>query len=104
MWKDKTVQVSDATGTVKSIREWGAAAFGVDRKQRRAFEVLVSAFLLTFYNEPKKSRNDPSHENRAKYRSMMNALRKLRGIKKPTICFAYCTVLVEVEKVQLSTH
>ena len=85
IWEDKTVDVSSATGSIKSIREWSKACFGSDKKQQRAFEVLISAFLLTFYDEKAEDKFDVESENphyRSKYRRAQRALRKMRGAKK----------------------
>ena len=83
VWKDKSVKVSPATGSIKSIREWTRACLGGDKNQERAFEVLISSFLLTFYEESPEDNSDATNENsryRSKYRRMLLALRKLRGI------------------------
>ena len=83
VWKDKSIDVRKATGTINSIREWSKACLGGDKMQERAFEVLISTFLLTFYEESAEDGNDATNENsrlRSKYRRMLNALRKLRGI------------------------
>ena len=83
MFKDKDIVVGDATGTIKSIWEWSKACFGTDKKQSRAFEVLISSFLLTFYDEQTEDKTDESQGNgrtRSKYQKMMKALKKLRGI------------------------
>jgi hypothetical protein len=42
------VNLSDASGAIKSIREWPMAVFAKDAIQRRAFESIIAAFLLTF--------------------------------------------------------
>ena len=81
VWKDRTIEVTGATGTVKSIREWSKAAFGTDRKQQRAFEILVASFLLTFYEEASEDESDAAQQGRSRgvYREMKRALLKLRG-------------------------
>ncbi|CAB9515393.1 expressed unknown protein [Seminavis robusta] len=48
------VEVSQANGSVRSISDWATAA-NLDDKQRRAFECIIAAFLLTFYEEAEKA-------------------------------------------------
>ena len=85
VWEDKDTSVSDATGTIQSIREWGKAGFGKDRKQRRAFECIIASFLLTFYEAETsyESSSDPtiSVTDRVRYRKSRSALLKLKGNK-----------------------
>ena len=47
--RNPTVQVLDANGSLASIFSWADAA-KLDRLQRRAFEIIVCAFILTFFN------------------------------------------------------
>ena len=95
VFKDKDIVVGDANGSIKSIREWSKACFGTDKKQARAFEVLISSFLLTFYDERAEDKTDESQGNRktrSQYRKMMGALKKLRGIPakcKNLICLLH---------------
>jgi hypothetical protein len=81
--EDITIEASAANGSIKSIREWGAAAFKGDKHQRRAFEVLTAAFLLTFYEDTEESNPNetPNKKERAKYRVIRNALKRLRGCR-----------------------
>ena len=44
----ETVDVREANGSVSSIIDWAKAA-KLDRKQRRAFEIFVGTFVLSFY-------------------------------------------------------
>ncbi len=86
VWQDKSIEVSDANGSVRSIREWSVKGFGSDRKQQRAFEAIISAFLLTFYDEDGATREDTvnatiTREERIKYRRAKRALFKLKGNK-----------------------
>ena len=46
------INLSDANGTIKSVREWSMAVFAKDAIQQRAFESIIAAFLLTFYDLP----------------------------------------------------
>jgi hypothetical protein len=48
---DENHSYLEATGTVESIKEWGAKAFGGDVDQQRAFEVIISNFILQFHYE-----------------------------------------------------
>ena len=94
VWKGKTVDVRRATGSIKSIREWSKACFGSDKKQQRAFEVLISSFLLTFYDEKPEDVHDATEETtkrRSKYRRAKRALKRLRGIgdSKNLICLLH---------------
>ena len=85
VWQDKHIEASDATGTIKSIREWAKASFREDKCQIRAFEVIISSFLLTFYEETAEDARDAtmtSDEARSRYRVMKNKLKRLRGIDK----------------------
>ena len=47
----------NANGTVKSIQEWSRLAFQdkqthiIDCTQQHAFEVIMSAFVISFHNE-----------------------------------------------------
>jgi hypothetical protein len=47
---NEVVNVLEANGSVKSIIDWAKKA-QLDRKQRRAFEIIVSTFILTFYKD-----------------------------------------------------
>ena len=81
--KDKQVNLRDATGTVRSVREWSTCVFGKDARQRRAFEAITAAFLLTFYDLPDATEDTETTKQgySAKYRSAEKALRVLRGNK-----------------------
>ena len=82
VFDEHEIEVQPATGSVRNIREWAKAAFASDPQQRRAFEVLTSAFLLTFYEESPENAIDAAQEEdrwRTKYRQMQKRLRKLRG-------------------------
>lgn len=88
VWKDKDIEVSDANGSVASIREWSLKGFGNDKKQQRAFEAIIASFLLTFYeddNTTTESTVDPTvtSSDRCKYRSTKKNLLKLKGALTP---------------------
>ena len=85
VWKDKSIDVTPAIGSTKSVREWSRAALGTDKKQQRAFESIISAFILTFYDEAPEFRNDATTEagaTRNKFRRSQKALRVLKGNQK----------------------
>ena len=85
VFEGKHIDVHDATGSIKSVREWSKAAFNADRKQQRAFEVLISAFLMTFYEEKPEDATDATREagdTRSKYRRTRKALQRLRGCRE----------------------
>ena len=77
----KQIEVKDAVGSAKSIREWSKAAFPKDAKQRRAFEVLASAFVLTFYYEDKEGQSEGTTQYRHKHKEARYDLCRLRGIR-----------------------
>jgi hypothetical protein len=52
--QDEEVDVLQANGSVKSIVDWARKAT-LDRGQRRAFEIITGAFLLTFYDDAEDS-------------------------------------------------
>ena len=87
VWKGKNIEVRDANGSIKSIYEWSRAGFGTDRKQQRAFEAIIAAFVLTFYNNDGELNNEDSENltmtastaERRRYRRQRNALLKLKG-------------------------
>jgi hypothetical protein len=45
---NETMDVLEANESVKSIIHW-AKKTGLDRRQRRAFEITTATFLLTFF-------------------------------------------------------
>ncbi len=75
----KDIEVPDANGTVWSIREWGKDAFGTDRKQRRAFEAIAAAFVLTFLEDTSDSEEDTTAGDLSKLRRTKLALLRLKG-------------------------
>ena len=86
VWQDKTISVKDATGTVRSMREWAKKGFGKDRKQKRAFECIIASFLLTFYEQGEataESAVDPtiSTSDKIRCRNARKGLLKLKGNK-----------------------
>ena len=62
IFKDKTIELKDANGSIDSILDWSSKCFGNDKLQRRSFEVIISSFLLTFYDESVESSIDPAHQ------------------------------------------
>ena len=79
----KDVNVKEANGSVRSVREWPMAVFAKDARQRRAFEAITAAFLLTFYDLPDASNDTETTKQgySSKYRAAERALRILRGNK-----------------------
>ncbi len=81
----KTIDVEKATGSIWSIREWSLAAFGSDKKQQRAFEAIIAAFLLTFYDDDGNPASNGSSETgvtlqeKLRFRRTRTALLKLKG-------------------------
>jgi hypothetical protein len=45
----------DATGTANSIQQWSEKAFASDKDQQRAFQVIMSKFVLHFHYESEHS-------------------------------------------------
>jgi hypothetical protein len=79
-------------GSAQSIREWAKTIFRdpdtgeVDTSQQRAFEVIVSMFVLTFHREA--NRNEGSHTtgtqhpiNRARYVKLKRQLKMISGMR-----------------------
>jgi hypothetical protein len=52
--RNEAVDVLEANGSVRSIIDWAKKA-GLDRGQRRAFEIMTSTFILTFYLDAPES-------------------------------------------------
>ena len=46
--QDDHVDILEASGSVESILNWGAAS-GMDKDQQRAFEIFTATFVLTFF-------------------------------------------------------
>ena len=105
LWKDTTKKLIDATGLIQSIREWGHAGFSRDHKQRRSFKILLSSFLLTFYDEKPEDAADATIEarvTRSKCRKAKNRLGAYEEVKILTTLSAFYAVQLEVERVLLS--
>ena len=47
------IQLCDAIGSAKSIIEWGCK-YNLDNHQRRAFEVIMASFVLTYFKDAGK--------------------------------------------------
>jgi hypothetical protein len=57
---DAPISVLEANGSVRSIIDWAKKA-GLDRGQRRAFEIMSATFILTFFMDapaPTESRGE----------------------------------------------
>ena len=81
VFDDTVMDVSDANGSPESIIEWAKFAFDEDPQQRRAFESISSAFILTFF----ETENDEEAGDIAGtrdvgiFRRHKNGLFKLKG-------------------------
>lgn len=92
LFGNRASQVLLANGSAKSIINW-AETSGLDSAQKRAFEVIISAFLLTFYDDADgtsafdnaASESDDTSNVRTKYRVTCNNLKTLRGIDGPNL-------------------
>jgi hypothetical protein len=86
------VQDIPPSGSAESIQEWAKIMFKdmdtdhLDEDQQRAFEVIVSMFVLTFHDEA--NRNEGSQltgiqhpHNRAQYNSLKSRLKALSGMR-----------------------
>ena len=54
------VETYEANGSVYSIINW-ARQTNLDAEQKRAFEMIVGSFVLTFYDEAKRDNNRSAH-------------------------------------------
>ena len=75
-------------GTVESIQEWGRIAFqdkatgNIDQTQKRSFEVIVSAFIMTFHDEAERNVDKTGTvepHKRHEYVKLRSKLKKLSG-------------------------
>lgn len=79
VFKNKDVKVSEANGTVGSLREW-AEAQELDDLQKRAFESITAAFLLTFFEtEADDTDNGLTLNEKLRFRRTKMNLIKLKG-------------------------
>ena len=89
----------NCNGTVESIQEWANLSFfdqeksQLDESQTRAFEIIMSQFVLTYFTEAQKEEDVKNargiHEfdrlcpnNRVEYKRSLKKLRKLHGMRK----------------------
>ena len=93
VWKGKDIEVSDATGSIESIREWSKAGFGTDCRQQRAFEAIIASFVLTFYDHDQEAvlSETATTEEHLRFRRSKLALLKLKGRTKDSqlICLLH---------------
>ena len=73
---ENEVEVLDANGSVRSILDWAVKA-ELDEGQRRAFEIFVGTFILTFYNAEAASFSRGDRTNILAYAREKRKLRKL---------------------------
>jgi len=78
IFNNDNVKVSEATGTARSIGDWAKAA-ELDRRQRRAFEVIISSFLLTFYCDKDNVSEEVTNRERLRYQKAKKSLFRLKG-------------------------
>jgi hypothetical protein len=80
-------------GTTESILKWSERMFidretnMIDSSQQRAFQVIVSMFVLTFHEEAERNKGQPNigtqdPRNRNKYHKLLRELKKLSGMRK----------------------
>ena len=85
------VEVLEANGSVKSIFDWATKA-GLDQHQRRAFEIILGHFLLTFVQEAITSPRDALQDRRVfntQKAQLYKLLEKDRRSSPQTICLLY---------------
>lgn len=85
------LQIMEANGTAASILDW-AKQSGIDKYQRRAFEVFCATFVLTFHKSNEDTAISP--DERSALRREANKLKKLAGItrrrkEKQLVCLLY---------------
>jgi hypothetical protein len=77
-------------GNVASIQEWARIAFqdkttgAIDKTQQRAFEVIISTFIMTFHDEAEQNIDTTGTMepyNRHHYVQLQNQLKRLAGIR-----------------------
>jgi len=80
--RNKDAQVLEANGSLNNIQDWAKAA-QLDRKQKRAFESLIAAFLLTFLEEANDDETQDDAQltpaDRVKFHALKKASQKLMG-------------------------
>ena len=54
------IETYEANGSVYSIINWTRQT-NLDAEQKRAFEIIIGSFVLTFYNEAKRDNNRSAH-------------------------------------------
>jgi hypothetical protein len=82
----------NANGSVESIREWARIAFQdsqthvIDQTQQRAFEVIMSTFVISFHNEADRNvqmTGTIEPHSRSQYNKLRSDLGKLYGRPDP---------------------
>lgn len=86
--QNPTVEVFEANGSFESIQEWAKAA-RLDSRQKRSFEAIVAAFLLTFHDFEQSDYNDASLTGllRTRARNAKAGLIFLTGTKDGQLIF-----------------
>ena len=89
--KTANTTVIEANGSAASIIEWARAA-NLDREQRRAFEIIVASFVLTFYKDASiQPETIPGYSGR--FRKLKRDLERLAETRKrrphSLVCFLH---------------
>ena len=85
------IQLCDANGSAKSILEWGCKC-NLDNHQRRAFEVIMASFILTYFKDAGKNNEEmTSHDNQSqtkfvRERKLLCQLAELRNDTVQLMC------------------
>ena len=69
------LNLAQANGSVQSIISWARTIFKNDKGQRRAFEILVGSFVLSFYKDA-----SGDHDKNAERRMFGKQVRQLRKL------------------------
>ena len=75
--------VLEANGSIESIEDWAKAA-KLDRVQKRAFQCIVAAFILTFFDaaDGPQGNDDVTMSEVSNFRTFKQNLLKLKGDRK----------------------
>ena len=85
------IQLCDANGSAKSIIEWGCKC-NLDNHQRRAFEVIMASFVLTYFKDAAKNNEEMTtcdNQSRTKFvreRKLLCQLAELSNDTEQLIC------------------
>ena len=79
--KNGCKNIAQTNGSVQSIIDW-AVKYKLDPKQRRAFEIIIGSFLLTFYSSSNDIGEFVEHTHRKPFNQNKQNLCKLVETKK----------------------